>query len=65
MKVIIKWLKSPIQYGFAKSVGDSSLIDKKLADELLKKDEGLLAIVEEVKPKQKKVHTRPIREKDD
>ena len=50
MKVAIKWLKSPIRYGFAKSMGDCSLIDKKLADKLLEKDPKLLEVLEVERP---------------
>ena len=64
--VIVKWLKSPIQYGFAKSVGDSSLIDKKQADKLLSEDPDLLRVTGEKKERQPVVRTRPVkREKDD
>lgn len=66
MKVKVKWLKSPISLGFAKSKGDHSLIDAKLAKDILKDKPGFLEIIEEEKPKQKKVYTRPItREKED
>jgi len=66
MKAVVKWLKSPIKYGFAKSMGDCSLIDKKRADELLEADGKLLEILEVEKPPKvkdtmaKKTYTRPV-----
>ena len=66
MKVKIKWLKSPIKYGFAKSKGDCSLIDKRRADTLSDKDPNLFEVLEYEKPIKvkdamvKKTRTRPV-----
>ena len=67
MKVRVKWLKSPIKLGFAKSMGDYSLLDAKLANKILKESPGFLEILEEEKKeKQPFVRTRPVtREKKD
>lgn len=67
MKVKVKWLKSPIKYGFAKSMGDCSLIDKKKADALQEKDPNLFEVLEVEKPirvkdtQARKAYTRPVR----
>jgi hypothetical protein len=66
MRVAVKWLKSPIKYGFAKSMGDCSLIDKKKADELHKIDPDLFEVLDKEKPVEvkdtmlKKTHVRPV-----
>jgi hypothetical protein len=66
MNVKVKWLKSPIRYGFPKSLGDCSLIDKKRADELSKIDPNLFKVLEIEKPVKvkdtavKKSYTRPV-----
>ena len=67
MKVKVKWLKSPIKYGFPKSLGDCSLIDKKQADALAEKDPKLFEVLEVEKPVRvkdtmaKKTYTRPVK----
>jgi len=66
MKARVKWLKSPISLGFAKSKGDYSLIDAKLAEQILKESPGFLEIIEEEKPifvkdtMVRKPRTRPV-----
>ena len=67
MRVRIKWLKSPISYGFAKSRGDYSLIDKKLADTLSKKDPNLFEVEKPIEVKDtmiKKTRIRPVTRED-
>lgn len=67
MKVRVKWLKSPIKYGFPKSLGDCSLLDKKQADILQKKDPNLFEVLEVEKPVKvkdamaRKPYTRPVK----
>jgi len=72
MKARVKWLKSPIKLGFAKSMGDYSLLDAKLANKILKESPGFLEIIEEEKPifvkdaMARKPRIRPVtREKED
>ena len=64
MKVIVKWLKSPIKYGFAKSMGDASVIDMKVAKDLEEKDSDLFEMMGKLeKEKPAKVRTRPVEKK--
>jgi hypothetical protein len=64
MKVRVKWLISPRQkYGIPRAPGSISVLDAKQLKEI---DEGFYEVIEEIKPKQRKVHTRPVkREKED
>ena len=72
MKVTVKWLKCPISLGYAKSMGDGSILEEKVANQLLKEFPGFLEIIEKEKPifvkdtMARKPRTRPVtREKED
>jgi hypothetical protein len=67
MKVAVKWLKSPRhRYGIPRPPGGHSVIDKKLADEILEVDPRFLEITEKEQPVKvqdtmaKKTYTRPV-----
>ena len=73
MKVAVKWLKSPRhRYGIPRPPGGHSVIEKKLADEILEVDPKFLQILEVERPVRvkdamaRKPKTRPVtREKKD